>query len=143
MSIAPTLYRALADAWAACNASLLNLGLGVKTYLQKITFTSFAELKVSGRPFEGFNGQRCCQSLSEDRDGLLGVLRTHRPQGGLLNKIYPLPVAQDFNGPNQSGDTTRRYNANAVVFLTSSITAYVRVSRTPGSCHSTVPANSR
>ena len=30
------------------------------------------------------------------------------------------------------------HSANAVVFLTSSITAYVRVSRTPGSCTTTL-----
>jgi hypothetical protein len=42
---------------------------------------------------------------------------------GSYKKIHPLPVAQDFNEPNQSGDRTRRYKANAVVFLTSSITA--------------------
>jgi hypothetical protein len=38
LSMPPTLSKALADAWAACRASLLNLGLGVMTYLQKITF---------------------------------------------------------------------------------------------------------
>ena len=56
-------------------------------------------------------------------DGFQGVFHARRPQGGLLQKIHPLPVAQDFNGPNQSGGRTRRYKASAVVFLTSSITA--------------------
>jgi hypothetical protein len=43
ITIVPTLYKALADAWAACNASLRNLAGIAMTSLQKITFTSFAK----------------------------------------------------------------------------------------------------
>ena len=55
--------------------------------------------------------------------GVEHALKTIAHRVGSYKKIHPLPVAQDFNEPNQSGDRTRRYKANAVVFLTSSITA--------------------
>jgi hypothetical protein len=65
-------------------------------------------------------------------------------------KCPPCSARRSFStqAPTQRRGTveTRAYkkrhrNASRVVLLTSSITAYVRVSRTPGSCHSTVPAN--
>ena len=34
-------------------------------------------------------------------DGLQGVQHAHRPQGWAPTKIYPLPVTQDFKGPDQ------------------------------------------
>jgi hypothetical protein len=84
------------------------------------------------------------QSLAGDP--LNGRKTENTPAVMVEQKPHPAVAQQALHIKDQnqgSGFRRQAQSASAVVLLTSSITAYVRVSRTPGSCHNTVPANSR
>jgi hypothetical protein len=50
--------------------------------------------------------------------GVTHALEAIAHRGGLLQKIYPLPLAQDFKGADQQVTYRGRFSDNLIQFLT-------------------------